>query len=96
MSEPIICRSDCGACCIAPSISSAIPGMPFGKAAGVPCVQLNQDLRCLLFGSVARPLVCSSLKPNTEMCGRNQQEAMDYLTSMEVATRPDDQMEKLR
>ncbi|WP_429347626.1 hypothetical protein [Paraburkholderia sp. Clong3] len=25
------CRPDCGACCIAPSISSPIPGMPNGK-----------------------------------------------------------------
>ncbi|MFS9540720.1 YkgJ family cysteine cluster protein, partial [Klebsiella pneumoniae] len=24
------CRTDCGACCIAPSISSPIPGMPQG------------------------------------------------------------------
>jgi uncharacterized protein len=94
MTQPITCRSHCGACCIAPSISSFIPGMPFGKAAGVPCVQLNQDLRCLLFGSVARPLVCSSLRPNPEMCGRNQQEAMDYLMNMERATRPDKLMEE--
>jgi Fe-S-cluster containining protein len=28
----INCRLGCGACCIAPSISSAIPGMPKGKA----------------------------------------------------------------
>jgi Fe-S-cluster containining protein len=27
----LACRSGCGACCIAPSISSAIPGMPQGK-----------------------------------------------------------------
>ncbi|MGO2368564.1 MAG: YkgJ family cysteine cluster protein, partial [Serratia sp. (in: enterobacteria)] len=27
------CRADCGACCIAPSISSPIPGMPNGKPA---------------------------------------------------------------
>ncbi|HAI50813.1 MAG TPA: zinc/iron-chelating domain-containing protein, partial [Enterobacteriaceae bacterium] len=25
------CRPDCGACCIAPSISTPIPGMPHGK-----------------------------------------------------------------
>lgn len=25
------CRSGCGACCIAPSISSPIPGMPDGN-----------------------------------------------------------------
>ena len=29
------CRSSCGACCIAPSINSPIPGMPHGKPAGV-------------------------------------------------------------
>ena len=28
-------RPGCGACCIAPSISSPIPGMPHGKAVGV-------------------------------------------------------------
>ncbi|MCR3872443.1 YkgJ family cysteine cluster protein, partial [Pseudomonas aeruginosa] len=25
------CRAGCGACCIAPSISSPLPGMPAGK-----------------------------------------------------------------
>ena len=34
------CRAGCGACCIAISISSPIPGMPLGKPAGVRCVQL--------------------------------------------------------
>ena len=32
------CRSDCGACCIAPSISSPIPGMPNGKPANTRCI----------------------------------------------------------
>ncbi|MCF5019628.1 YkgJ family cysteine cluster protein, partial [Pseudomonas lactis] len=27
------CREGCGACCIAPSISSPLPGMPQGKPA---------------------------------------------------------------
>ena len=44
------CRVGCGACCIALSISSPIPGMPNGKPAGVRCVQLTPDNRCLLFG----------------------------------------------
>ncbi|NBX68342.1 MAG: YkgJ family cysteine cluster protein, partial [Proteobacteria bacterium] len=35
------CRIGCGACCIAPSISSPLPGMPHGKPAGVRCVNLN-------------------------------------------------------
>lgn len=36
MENTFECRPGCGACCIAPSISSPIPGMPEGKAAGVP------------------------------------------------------------
>lgn len=44
------CRSNCAACCIAPSISSPIPGMPEGKPAGIPCIQLTPDLKCKLFG----------------------------------------------
>ncbi|MFC0402948.1 YkgJ family cysteine cluster protein [Paraburkholderia rhizosphaerae] len=49
------CRPGCGACCIAPSISSPIPGMPDGKPAGVRCVQLGDDLRCAIFGKPERP-----------------------------------------
>lgn len=49
------CRVGCGACCIAPSISSAIPGMPGGKPAGVRCVQLTDDNRCMLFGTTRAP-----------------------------------------
>lgn len=63
------CRSGCGACCIAPSISSAIPGMPDGKPAGVRCVQLSADNRCAIFGDPRRPAVCASLRASVEMCG---------------------------
>ncbi len=61
------CRVGCGACCIALSISSPIPGMPDGKPAGVRCVQLTADNRCLLFGLPERPEVCVRLRPNREM-----------------------------
>jgi len=81
------CRPNCGACCIAPSISSPIPGMPEGKPAGVPCVQLLPDLRCALFGKPERPAVCVSLRPTQEMCGANRNEAMAFLTRLEAATR---------
>ncbi len=33
-------------------ISSPIPGMPNGKPAGVPCVQLDEQLRCKNFGAL--------------------------------------------
>jgi Fe-S-cluster containining protein len=81
------CRPQCGACCIAPSISSPIPGMPDGKPAGVRCVQLLADFRCALFGKLERPEVCKSLRPTEEMCGRNQSAAMIYLAKLEVLTR---------
>lgn len=83
------CRPGCGACCIAPSISSPIPGMPEGKPAGVRCVQLTGDNRCQLFGLPERHAVCSSLHPTPEMCGSTAAEALIYLTELEIRTQPD-------
>lgn len=82
------CRVGCGACCIAPSISSPIPGMPQGKAAGVRCVQLSDDNRCLLFGKPERPAVCVNLRPLPEMCRDSAQAAMIYLIELEHVTAP--------
>jgi uncharacterized protein len=82
------CRIGCGACCIAPSITSFIPGMPSGKAAGERCVQLTADNRCLLFGDPRRPRVCIDLKPGAEMCGESNKAAMVYLTDLEQRTKP--------
>ncbi|OHD66478.1 MAG: hypothetical protein A2176_03805 [Spirochaetes bacterium RBG_13_51_14] len=65
------CRTGCGACCIAPSISTPIPGMPGGKPAGVRCTQLTRENRCAIFGKEDRPAVCQDLRPSPEMCGRN-------------------------
>lgn len=81
------CRPNCGACCIAPSISSPIPGMPHGKPAGIPCVQLLPDYRCALFGRPERPAVCASLRPMEEMCGTNRAHALAYLAELERQTR---------
>ncbi len=82
------CRIGCGACCIAPSISSPIPGMPFGKPAGIRCVQLTADNRCLLFGKPDRPTVCVTLHPSEEMCGRDADTAMQNLIQLEHLTSP--------
>jgi Fe-S-cluster containining protein len=82
------CRSGCGACCIAPSISSPIPGMPDGKPAGLRCVQLTDDYRCAIFGKPERPDVCRRLRPSPSMCGANRDEAMTILAVLERATRP--------
>lgn len=82
------CRPGCGACCIAPSISSPIPGMPEGKPAGVRCIQLTADNACALFGSASRPDVCKQLRPEPVMCGASAMEAMTYLSGLERATAP--------
>lgn len=82
------CRAGCGACCIAPSISSLIPGMPNGKPAGVRCVQLTDDHRCAIFGRPERPAVCNALRPTEEMCGTNAREAYEYLERLERLTVP--------
>jgi Fe-S-cluster containining protein len=82
------CRTGCGACCIAPSISSPIPGMPNGKPAGVRCVQLTDDYRCAIFGQPERPEICRRLRPSPSMCGVNRDEAMTNLEVLERATRP--------
>ncbi|QZA38746.1 YkgJ family cysteine cluster protein [Citrobacter amalonaticus] len=82
------CRPDCGACCIAPSISSPIPGMPQGKPANVRCVQLSDDNLCRIFGSSLRPNVCRSLKSSQEMCLTNRDEAMTWLIDLEALTAP--------
>ena len=84
----IDCRAGCGACCTAPSISSAIPGMPLGKPAGVRCVQLGADQRCLIFGQPGRPAVCASLQPEAAMCGEHRNHAMIFLAQLEALTQP--------
>lgn len=80
------CRPGCGACCTAPSISSPIPGMPTGKPAGVRCIQLDADNRCMIFGKPGRPAVCESLQPSAEMCGISREHALVFLERLERAT----------
>jgi hypothetical protein len=65
--------------------------MPLGKAAGVPCVQLDEQLRCKIFGHPERPAVCGQLQPSVEMCGPLDDQgafARIYLTRLEELTRP--------
>jgi Fe-S-cluster containining protein len=82
------CREGCGACCIAPSISTPMPGMPDGKPAGVPCLHLTPELRCALFDDPRRPAVCGSLQPQREMCGDSREQALVYLGKLERLTQP--------
>jgi hypothetical protein len=80
------CRIGCGACCVAPSISTPLPGMPGGKPAGVRCPHLTSEHRCALFGLPERPTVCASLRPSPEMCGCDARAAYSGLIRLERAT----------
>ena len=83
------CRAGCGACCIAPSITTPFFGMPNGKPAGERCVHLDASNRCRLFGMPERPQFCSDLRAEPSMCGSTDREAMAILTALERTTRPD-------
>jgi uncharacterized protein len=82
------CRAGCGACCIAPSISSPLPGMPHGKPAGVRCVNLDAELRCRLWGTPEYPAVCRGFPPTPDACGEDAAQALSLLTELERRTRP--------
>ena len=77
------CRINCGACCIAPSISSSIPGMPEGKPAGIRCIHLTEDFKCAIFSDPERPKVCADFKAEFQICGNSREEALQNLTNLE-------------
>ncbi|MBI9033066.1 MAG: YkgJ family cysteine cluster protein [Bacteroidales bacterium] len=77
------CRPDCGACCIYPSISSPIPGMPDGKPAGVRCVNLSDNLSCKIFDHPDRPDVCAGFKPDHLFCGDSSEQAAEVLMMLQ-------------
>ena len=80
------CRPGCGACCIAPSITSAIPGMPNGKRAGERCIHLNSNYLCELFNDRRRPEVCLQFQADREVCGESFDEALENLRKLEIET----------
>jgi Fe-S-cluster containining protein len=76
------CREQCGACCIALSISSPVPGMNGGKPAGVRCIHLMEDYRCAIYNHPGYPKVCSDFNAEAEFCGNEREEAMRILESL--------------
>lgn len=82
------CRPGCAGCCIHISISSAIPGMPEGKPAGIRCVNLDAENRCGIHGRAGYPAVCRNFTASEEMCGNDDDQAREYLTALEALTKP--------
>jgi len=82
------CRTGCAACCIAPTISSMIPGMPDGKTAGTPCINLDDQLNCKIWQRKDYPGLCSAFKADSEHCGTDRDQALLILSHMESETAP--------
>lgn len=81
------CRPGCAACCIHISISSSIPGMEKGKAAGTRCINLRKNWQCALYETERYPAVCRNFQPSHEMCGEAKDHAVRYLKNLEELTR---------
>lgn len=62
--------------------------MPDGKPAGVRCVQLADDNRCMIFGRPERPAFCGGLQPSEDMCGSSREHAIGWLAELERLTAP--------
>lgn len=82
------CRENCGACCIAPSINSPLPGMPNGKPAGMHCLHLSDDYLCNIFTHPERPSLCDEFKASVDVCGSNRKEALQLISILEIETCP--------
>lgn len=82
----MLCRPGCGACCIAPSISSPLPGMPSGKPAGERCLHLSAENLCQLFGDPRRPAVCGDFAADPVVCGESREDAIRLIGWLEQAT----------
>ena len=83
------CRSACGACCIAPSISQPFYGMPNGKPAGVVCAHLGATMNCQLFGDKRRPALCEAFAAERSVCGDSREQAIAILEEMELLSLPE-------
>ncbi len=83
------CRSNCGMCCIAPSIKQPLPNMPEGKKAGQMCANLDpESLSCRVWETHQYPFFCRDFLADKDFCGTNRQEAEQILTFLEESTHP--------
>ena len=80
------CRPGCGACCIAPSISTPLPHTGQPKPAGVPCPHLTANGLCDLFNEAKRPAVCRDFAATPAVCGDDRETALHRLTELERQT----------
>lgn len=57
--------------------------MPDGKPSGVRCIHLLDDYKCALFNDPSRPKVCGDYKAEELFCGKDREESIAILYSIE-------------
>jgi uncharacterized protein len=57
--------------------------MPEGKSAGVKCIHLTDDFRCVIYFHPSKPKVCSDFKAEPGFCGSDREEALRILASLQ-------------
>jgi hypothetical protein len=60
--------------------------MPFGKPAGIRCINLNDKNLCEIHEKDNYPLVCRNFKMNYETCGKSAKQAINKLERLERLT----------
>jgi len=83
------CRANCGACCIAPTITSELPNMQDGKPSGVYCANLNPEtFACNIWEKDNYPDFCRKYKPCEEICGSTKEQALTNIYYLDEVTSP--------
>lgn len=62
--------------------------MPEGKPAGIACIHLEETMACRIFDDPRRPEVCTAFTPEPSVCGDGQEQALELIQSLEVASLP--------
>jgi len=61
--------------------------MPDGKPAGVPCVQLDENFGCKIFGLPERPATCLGFSAEPDICGTTRSEAIRIISDLEESSK---------
>jgi uncharacterized protein len=57
--------------------------MPNGKPAGIRCIHLDDEYKCMIFNSAFRPKVCDGFQAEEIICGSSREEAIVILAKLE-------------
>ncbi|MEW5296882.1 MAG: hypothetical protein WDW36_000129 [Sanguina aurantia] len=80
---PRVDRTNVASLLIAVAFIIAHIGLLIGLHWQLRLVTSAPDNRCAIFGDPRRPTVCSSLRPEPEMCGSDRAQALQWLTALE-------------